>query len=776
MTSITFFDKVSKMSLYFLAFLLPLWFLPLTQDVLNFQKQALLVVIVLLGVIAWLAKTVSQGELNIRASLLHAPVLLVVLVSGVSTIFSKWSYGSFWGWPLNISDSFLTIVVFSLLYFLIVNALEEGKELFQLLFISIISGVLAGAFAVLQLFNVFIFPFAFSKAVAFNTVGTLNSIAILAAVLLPLALVLAYASKLLLRWILWAFTALLLLIVLAANFFSAWVVLTVGLLILLGFGMWNLKKRTEFGWVSFPMALLIVALFFLTFRVSLPGAPVVPVEVSPSRNAELSMLQKVFHQSLVFGTGPGTFLFDYARYHEPPRTQLDKLLWNTRFSSGASEILDWFMTKGVAGGIALILTTLVAIVMGIQTLLKGKNESFSWMIGLGTLASFAGIVTAQALYSFNFTLWFFFWVLLGGLGVFLGGKQRKISIAPPSFLAVAASFVFLLVLIFGVGLLFIGGQKYAAEIQYLKGARIVSQGDAKKGIAKILTAAKLNPWGDLYWRDLSQLYLNQVNQITADTKLSDDEKKSQAQTAITNATSSAKQAVLVAPSSVENWNVQGFIYRNLIGVAGADAVAIQSYEKALDLEPASPFSRTELGRVYLLQGQNFASQKNMGVKQKEALGKALENLNKAVALKSDYAPAHYLIALVYDQQGKSDEAIKKLEETTQIAPNDVGLAFQLGVVYYQKAEYDKAQTQFERTKKLDENYANGRYMLGLVYDKQGDKEKAKTEFQKVASLNPNNDQIKKILDNLNSGKPALQGIQQSQPPVQENPPEIQKKK
>ncbi|MEK6881540.1 MAG: hypothetical protein AABY22_18100, partial [Nanoarchaeota archaeon] len=43
-----------------------------------------------------------------------------------------------------------------------------------------------------------------------------------------------------------------------------------------------------------------------------------------------------------------------------------------------------------------------------------------------------------------------------------------ISIAPPSFLAVASSFVFLLVLIFGVGLLFIGGQKYAAEIQWDK--------------------------------------------------------------------------------------------------------------------------------------------------------------------------------------------------------------------------------------------------------------------------------------------------------------------
>lgn len=775
MNSVAFFDKVSKTSLSVLAFLLPLWFLPFTQDILNFQKQALLVVVVLLAVIAWLAKTVSQGELKIRMSWLHAPVLLMVLVSGISTIFSKWPYGSFWGWPLNISDSFLTIFVFALLYFFIMNALEEGKDLFQLLFISIISGVLAGMFSMFQLLNVFILPFAFAKAATFNTVGTLNSIAILSAVLLPLALVLAYTSRLLLRWILWLLCVLLLLVVLAVNFLSAWIVLTVGLLILLGFGMWNLKKRTEFGWVSFPMALLIVALFFLTFRISLPGVPAAPIEVSPSRNAELSMLQKVFHESPIFGTGPGTFVLEYAKYHEPALNQT--VFWGTRFSSGASEILDWFMTKGIGGGIVLVLTVIAAIIMGIQTLLKGKNESFSWMVGLGTLASFGGMAATLAFYSLNLTLWFFFWLLLGGLGVFLGGKQRTISIAPPSFLAVASSFIFLLVLIFGVGLLFIGGQKYAAEIEYLKGAKIISRGgDVQKGIAKILQAAQLNPWGDLYWRDLSQLYLNEVSQIASNAKLSDDEKKTQTQTAITNATSSARQAVLVAGSSVENWNVQGFIYRNLIGVTGADTAAIQSYEKAVDLEPASPFSWTELGRVYLLQGQNLANQKNMGDKEKEALDKALENLNKAVVLKSDYAPAHYLIALVYDQQGKSDEAIKKLEETTQIAPQDIGLAFQLGVVYYQKAEYDKAQAQFERAKKLDENYANARYMLGLVYDKQGDREKAKAEFTKVAALNPENDQIKKILDNLNAGKPALQGIQPGQPPVQENPPEIQKKK
>ncbi|MDO8663259.1 MAG: tetratricopeptide repeat protein, partial [Candidatus Wildermuthbacteria bacterium] len=133
-------------------------------------------------------------------------------------------------------------------------------------------------------------------------------------------------------------------------------------------------------------------------------------------------------------------------------------------------------------------------------------------------------------------------------------------------------------------------------------------------------------------------------------------------------------------------------------------------------------------------------------------------------------------ATVYDQQGKSQEAIQKLEETKILAPNDIGLAFQLGVVYYQKKDFDKAQGEFERAKILDPSYANARYMLGLVYDKKGARQRAIEEFLKVSESNPSNEEVKKILANLSAGNPALAGIVPEQPPIQETPKEIQKKK
>ena len=776
------FNGITKVCIYLAVLLVPLWFLPFTQDIISYQKQTLLLVLVFLGIVSWLAKSLGQGELNLRKSWLYLPVGLLLILVGLSTIFSLWPYGSFWGWPLDVTDSFLTIFVFSLFYFLIVNIIEDPKQLFHLFFLLLISGVLVGIITLLNLYQVFIFPFDFAKIATFNTIGTTNSVAVLAAILLPLAFVLAFVSRFLLRTLLWILVLILFGVLVLINFFDAWVALIGGLAVSLAFGMLNLRKRAEFGWVSFPMVLIVVAIFFIVFRFSLPGAPAIPLEVSPSTGAEFDILKNVIKEKPVWGSGPGTFIFDYAKFHSPLLNQT--IFWGTRFASGASEILDWLATKGILGFAGLLGLIGAAFFFGIRNLTQPPGEkdkvsisgpsTFVWMMSLGSLTSFSALLIAQFLYPSNFTLWFLFWVLLGGLAVLTGKELKKISITPPSSLALVASFLFLLVLIFGLGLLFIAGQKYAAEVQYLLGVRASAQGDLDRAITKILSAARLNPSVDLYWRDLSQLYLARVNQIGAKTDLSAEEKQQQTQVAVANAVTSAQQVTVLAPANVANWNVQGFVYRNLIGVPGAENFAISSYEKAAELEPASPFSWTELGRVYVLQAQNLAGQEGKEGEKEEVLNKALEKLQKALELKGDYAPAHFLIAAAYDQQGKSEEAITKLEETKLIAPNDIGLAFQLGVIYWQKEKIEKAQLELERAKNLNPNYSNARYILGLVYDKQGNKEKAKAEFKAVAELNPDNEEIKKILANLEAGKLALEGITPGRPPIQETPPEITK--
>jgi tetratricopeptide (TPR) repeat protein len=157
--------------------------------------------------------------------------------------------------------------------------------------------------------------------------------------------------------------------------------------------------------------------------------------------------------------------------------------------------------------------------------------------------------------------------------------------------------------------------------------------------------------------------------------------------------------------------------------------------------------------------------------------KAEDLFKKAIEQKSDYAPAHFQLAMVYYNRGNLDEAISKMEETKNLAPLDVGLAFQLGVAYYQKGNYQKAKEELERAISITPDYANALYFLGLTYDQLGEREKAIEKFKRVSELNPDNEEVKKIISNLEAGKKALEGILPTVPPktpIEEKPPEIKK--
>src|SRR3989338_2579200 len=183
-------EGVRKVALYLVLLLIPLWFLPLTQDALLYQKQALLVVLVFLAALSWLGRAVQQGEVSFRVTWLYLPIALVVLATGVSTMFSLWKYGSFWGFTLNVADSFLTIAFFALLSVVVINSVERVTQLTKPLFLLLVSGAVAGLFALLQAYGVFLVPAAFAKVTSFNTVGAINGVAVLSAVFLPLALAL----------------------------------------------------------------------------------------------------------------------------------------------------------------------------------------------------------------------------------------------------------------------------------------------------------------------------------------------------------------------------------------------------------------------------------------------------------------------------------------------------------------------------------------------------------------------------------------------------------
>ena len=114
---INILQKASKDLIYLLVFFSPIFFLPLTTDPLDFNKQILFGTLIFIALIFWAARIFFSPKLKINFSFLNLPILISLFVYFLSTIFSLSSRESFFGFPLNVSEGFLTLFLFVIFYF-----------------------------------------------------------------------------------------------------------------------------------------------------------------------------------------------------------------------------------------------------------------------------------------------------------------------------------------------------------------------------------------------------------------------------------------------------------------------------------------------------------------------------------------------------------------------------------------------------------------------------------------------------------------------------------
>jgi tetratricopeptide (TPR) repeat protein len=103
-----------------------------------------------------------------------------------------------------------------------------------------------------------------------------------------------------------------------------------------------------------------------------------------------------------------------------------------------------------------------------------------------------------------------------------------------------------------------------------------------------------------------------------------------------------------------------------------------------------------------------------------SLRRSRKRLLKATTLKSNFAPAHYQLALVYEREGKFDQAITKLASVEKYNPSDVGVGFELGTLYVKRSgsgDLEKARVVFEHVVELAPSYSDAHWLLGSVYEK-----------------------------------------------------------
>ncbi len=797
-------EAIIRWTLRVLAALVPLFFLPWSIEVLELNKQMLIVIGAVVAGLAWLGKMLAERKFEYRRSVVNLIVALYLAVYAISALISQSRYMSLVGDFGQEKSGLVTVSAMVLLYFVVINNIRTVKDLNRLFGSIMLGGLLAGLFALLQGLGWFILPFEFAKAASFNTVGTVASLCIYLSftVILASGMLLSghnqpaanKRTRLAFNIGLVVASVVALFLVAAIDYWPVTVSLLVASALLIAFAFVHAKSVKSISGVLLPISALVVTLLLLLFR--FPVSLKFPAEVMPSMKATADIAMKTLREKPFFGSGPGTFIFDYSKFHAPEVNT--SMFWNVRFDRGAARFMTLLATNGLLGALSWLLVAVFLLVSAGRKLFKADEET--WHVLIGIFAAWFLLVISKFLYSSTITLEFASWLTMALLVIVHRRDFFSVKFENSPRAAMTLSFVFILGVVVALSGLFVEGQRYAAEVNYAAAIRTdQAGGEVDKVIDSLAKAADLNKANDVYVRNLSLALLAKANKeagtpldIVKGEKETDEEFAQRQQAAqqdkvrqvaalAANAVNVGKRATDMNPQNVANWSVLATIYQNLFGVTqGADEWAVKSYEKAVELEPANPQLHNELGKVYMYQAdvasqgtqdKDEAKKTEAETKMNDLLAKAVDSFNKAIELKSDYAPARFDLALALDRQGKLKEAITKMEEVVGLNPQDVGVGFQLALMYYRDDRKSDAIGLLEAVVTLSPNYSNARWYLAAMYEEKGDLDKAIEQIKKVDELNPDTEIVKKKLDELNKKKaaPAAPAEGQPLPPPVEQP-------
>ncbi len=589
--------------------------------------------------------------------------------------------------------------------------------------------------------------------------------------------------------------------------------------------MKGVRKMGLDGRYSMLILLIAFSVVMLVVKTPFIGSVNLPAEVSPSFSATLSVARHVLSEgprTLFFGSGPTTFNVDWSRYRDPAINQTQ--FWSVTFTQGFSWLTTLGATVGIVGISSFLLFLILALIVCLRHLLKFPHEEHT-PIGMSLFIGFIAMIFIAILYpsSLTFVLMLF---LITGLLVSLLAHPEPVQIHDQeekevvhlgfdsaigsegefehisakievnsatmgwwditsrtlrfenSWLVFSSSLLAIFFLSLGVGSIYLETSRLRAALIQQHALQMFNKGNVEDAIAAFEQAASFEDKNFTNYIPLIQARMEKIRRLIQ-RAAGGNNVQQEFQNIVSVAIQNSQLAIQLNPSNPLLWRLQGSLYELLIPfIPGSENFAFSSYRKAMELDPTNPALDIDLARAGLIavdrltltiqqtQGNN---RDQMLATRTTALQEIMTVLQKAVDLKPDLADSHFLATQAALRLGNLQAAIQSAEKAKIAAPFDIGVAFQLGLLYYQSGEADKAQIEFERAVAVNNNYSNARYFLGLIYDRKGDRDRAIQQFEQIETLNPDNQEVKRILLNLQAAKPALDKIvPPAQPPEKRN--------
>lgn len=756
---IEFFNKLSFITLLATISLCLFFFIPFTPVTLEAGKGFLLSIGATVSLFFWLIARLGEGRFTFPKDRLILFGAIIPTVFLIASFFSPSLYVSLFGSGFEVG-TFGSILIMYIIFFLSALHFQTEKRLWYF-FISFFSAALF-----LSVFEIVYIvanlgknaPNLLQGISSGNLVGSLNNFALIFGLIVLLSIFSIEFLKLKRNYLiaLYFLVASGLFFLIAINSQLVWVLVGIfsvivfvysisiqhaGVKIVHGGGD---KKRFPF----IALTVVIVCLVFLVGRNSMGGLiskfiNLSSPEVRPSIVSTSQIALKSFKHNPFFGTGPNTFNLDWALWQ--PKEIAQTIFWNIDFNYGFSTLTTFAVTTGTIGLISFIFFLVVFFIRGIQSLRVALKDPLSNYFIITTFAISVYSWVTFIIYTPNIIM---LMLAFSSSGILIGILVYKevIEVKHFSFLNDPRNSFFailsLMVLIIGtLSVTYLYIEKFASVIYFSKALKAENNIESLQKSERMLSNAISLDKNDVYYRTLSQVYINQMGLLLNDKNISEDILKSDLQQLINLSQNSAIMAVNQNPKQYLNYMNLGNVYSSLVPISVENSYesAMDAYSKAERLSPNNP-------AIVLAGAEVEFVKKNYD--------KARKLIDQALSLKLNYSEALLLLSQIENNQGNVSAAIKQIEKAASLNPNDYNVFFRLGLLKYNNSDYQGAVNAFERTVYINPNHLNARYFLGLSYQKVGRSSDALIQFNILNKVLPDNKDVKDALNSFSSITPS----------------------
>ncbi len=696
------------------AVFIPLFFLPTTSEFFEYNKFFAVLVVTIFGFLVWSVKMIVEKRTVFSRSPLDIPFIVLGTVLAISAFSSIDQFISTFGLNGRIWPSLIPLITLIAFYFLTVSNLKTRKQVNLILWVLIGATAIASLVAISSYFGAFL-PFDFAHIRSFNPIGVINRLAVIQALVIPIAAAWAiYEKDKTSRIVATASALIMIFSFILVNSLFAYLGLGVALLFL-SIGTLRVKLTKSQQSHVVILALFIVLFFVVRFIPPVANGTLYQwiinkdkgltetqqIDTPKERTLPLQAAWDIAAQAIgkrpLFGTGMGTYQFVYTQLKPRYINSTDD--WASRFTNSSSDFTEVIATTGIFGILAFVLFAVSIIRFVLALTFKSQNT----IVFLPLSAAILGYMVNVLFTSTSFATYGVFFLLLALLSVLAKAyneeqvfdvtleiaalknrfswfqvgapgsepllrteptaKGTKSQLLPIIFAA--------LVVVISIFVLSYQVQAYRAEYFYRQSLLATRSNDGNKVVKFIQEALQTNPRVDDYHRILSQTALNAAINISQQKNLSDEQKQllgQLAQVAIDQGKAASGYQILplrlpgISAANVANWEVLSSAYQALIGsVQGADVHATNTLAQAVALDPQNPILHARLGSLYARLGDTDLAQRKY---------------EDAIIVKGDYGAAHYALAnILIEKKGDVGKIANELTLAKRFLPgNDPSLA------------------------------------------------------------------------------------------------------